>query len=202
MSASEPAAPAPENMAVGNIREPDNMRGILEMMSCPADRDQSGLNDVYVAYGSNLCPRRMRKRCADAHPLGMGELVGWRLKFAGGREGVLGIEPENGSTVPVACYEVSDADLKALDKCEGVRVEDDRQTGKYHKVFWTQEGRRYVAYIMNEERLAKAAPPTEKYRKFCENGVDSWGLNPAALMRALKEAKAAAASGGGGGEGR
>ena len=38
---------------------------------------------LYFAYGSNLDPARMRRRCATATPVGPAMLGGWRLAFGG-----------------------------------------------------------------------------------------------------------------------
>ena len=74
----------------------------------------------YLAYGSNLNVKQMVLRCPDAKPLGTGEIAGYRLLFKGSKSGAyLTIEPQEGAKVPVAVWEVSEADEKKLDRYEG-----------------------------------------------------------------------------------
>lgn len=62
----------------------------------------------YIAYGSNLNIRQMRRRCPSARIIGTAELHGYELLFKGSRTGsYLTIEKKEGSTVPVAAWEVT-----------------------------------------------------------------------------------------------
>lgn len=76
----------------------------------------------YFAYGSNLDPVQMRRRCPRSTPLGRATLRQHRLVFPrpcahwGG--GVAGIEPHEPSNVEGVLYHLTDADLAALDACE------------------------------------------------------------------------------------
>ena len=69
----------------------------------------------YIAYGSNLNIPQMRYRCPDARVIGTANLDGWELLFKGSKTGsYLTVEPKTGSTVPVAVWEVSEADEQNL----------------------------------------------------------------------------------------
>ena len=70
----------------------------------------------YLAYGSNLNKEQMAHRCPDAVPVGTTVLEGQKLVF---RRGFLTIEPEDGSSVPVGVWRISNDDEKALDRYEG-----------------------------------------------------------------------------------
>jgi gamma-glutamylcyclotransferase (GGCT)/AIG2-like uncharacterized protein YtfP len=78
---------------------------------------------LYFAYGSNLDPDQMRARCPDSRVVGLAELPDHRLTFPlyserwGG--GTAGLAHAHGSSVWGALYELSDADLAALDAFEG-----------------------------------------------------------------------------------
>ena len=77
---------------------------------------------LYAAYGSNMDPAQMQSRCPYSPFAGTGWLPGWRLTFGGedlGWEGALAtVVPDDGSTVFVALYDITDADRIALDKWE------------------------------------------------------------------------------------
>ena len=75
----------------------------------------------YFAYGSNMHPEQMARRCASARLLGCAQLPDHRLAFT--REsvrnypgsGVADVVAARGHAVWGALYEVSAADLAALD---------------------------------------------------------------------------------------
>ena len=81
----------------------------------------------YFAYGSNLEPVQMKRRCPSHRVVGRATLPGHRLVFpvrSGGDwgGGVAGIEPCDApdATVHGVLFEVDDADLAALDRYEAV----------------------------------------------------------------------------------
>jgi hypothetical protein len=77
---------------------------------------------LYAAYGSNLDPAQMLRRCPHSPFAGTGWLPDWRLTFGGeelGWEGALvTIVEEPGSAVFVGLYDITPADRIALDKWE------------------------------------------------------------------------------------
>lgn len=78
---------------------------------------------IYAAYGSNMDPEQMLKRCPHSPVYGTGWLEGWRLTFAGddiGWEGPLAtVVEEPRSRVFVVLYDVSAEDELSLDRWEG-----------------------------------------------------------------------------------
>ena len=56
----------------------------------------------YLAYGSNLNLEQMSNRCPNAKPVGVGLLEDYRLIF----RNYLTIEPQKGSVVPFAVWEI------------------------------------------------------------------------------------------------
>ena len=80
----------------------------------------------YFAYGSNMDPVQMRERAPGARALGPARLGGWRLTFTrdspawGG--GVAHVEPDDTDEVWGVLWDVTPADLEALDSYEGVAV--------------------------------------------------------------------------------
>ena len=74
----------------------------------------------YIAYGSNLNVGQMRMRCPGARIIGTSVVEGYRLLFKGSRTGsYLTIEPQEGASVPVAAWAVTEEDEEALDRYEG-----------------------------------------------------------------------------------
>ena len=84
--------------------------------------DKLGVMDRYFAYGSNLDPAQMARRCPDSRFLCRADLPDYRLCYPrpsdtwGG--GVAGVEAMPDAAVEGVVYEVSERDLAALDRCE------------------------------------------------------------------------------------
>lgn len=81
---------------------------------------------MYAAYGSNLDPAQMARRCPHSPQRGFGWLIGWRLTFGGeemGWEGALATLTEDvDSQVFVALYDLAERDEQALDRWEGLAL--------------------------------------------------------------------------------
>ena len=97
---------------------------------------------LYAAYGSNMDPEQMLRRCPSSPHTGTGWIRGWRLTFGAeeyGWEGAMAtlvpddlaaVSPaENDSPgVFVALYDLTEADERALDAWEGA------DSGLYRRV--------------------------------------------------------------------
>lgn len=140
----------------------------------------------YIAYGSNLNIRQMQARCPGARMVGTSEVEGYRLMFKGSMTGsYLTIEPEDGCSVPVGVWEVTDTDEQALDHYEGfpnfyykkefVLPIKGIESGKVrrHAVF---------VYIMHEERLFGI--PSREYMRTCTRGYLDFGFDIETLTKA------------------
>ena len=140
----------------------------------------------YIAYGSNLNVRQMHLRCPSATVLGTANLRGWELLFKGSKTGsYLTIEKCEGGTVPVAIWEVTEQDEKALDRYEG-----------YPNFYYKKEirvqyrgirtGRRRTVnafvYIMHEDR--PIGVPSDFYMRTCLEGYDSFRFDRRILIAA------------------
>lgn len=148
----------------------------------------------YIAYGSNLNIPQMRFRCPDARIIGTANLDGWELLFKGSKTGsYLTIEQKAGSTVPVAVWEVSEADERNLDRYEGFPT-------FYYKseLNLTIKGiksgklrnRRVFVYIMHEDR--PIGKPSHYYLSTCIDGYKSFGFDLDILADAYDKSKEAA----------
>jgi hypothetical protein len=92
---------------------------------------------LYAAYGSNMDPAQMVRRCPSSPFLGTGWIRGWRLTFGAeeyGWEGALATLVPDGAPeqlhpgVFVALYDLTEADESALDAWEGA------DSGLYRRV--------------------------------------------------------------------
>lgn len=142
---------------------------------------------LYLAYGSNLNVRQMRCRCPGAKIIGTAAIRNYELLFKGSRSGsYLTIEKKRGGKVPVAVWEVSAENERALDHYEGfptfyykkemeidVKLNDD-----------TIERRAAFVYIMHEER--SLGMPSESYMDICREGYEEFEFDEKFLRAALE----------------
>ena len=142
----------------------------------------------YIAYGSNLNIRQMRMRCPGARIIGTSVIPDYELLFKGSKTGsYLTIEPQAGASVPVAAWEVNEADEAALDRYEGfpdfyykaemVLPIKGIRTGKVRR-------RRVFVYIMHEER--SLGLPSAHYVAVCREGYDAFGFGQRYLTDAIQ----------------
>ncbi|WP_028515222.1 gamma-glutamylcyclotransferase family protein [Ruminococcus flavefaciens] len=137
------------------------------------------MNKYYLAYGSNLNVRQMRYRCPEARIVGISVIKNYELLYKGSKTGAyLTIEKKKGSLVPIAVWEVSDADESRLDIYEGFPdfyyKKNVRLPVKLIRNSKTKELDAFV-YIMHEER--KLGVPTTSYIRTCEEGYRNFGFD-------------------------
>lgn len=141
----------------------------------------------YLAYGSNLNMEQMKTRCPGARVIGTAELRNYVLLFKGSRSGsYLTIEKKHGGKVPVAVWEVSTENEKALDRYEGY------PSLYYKKEFpininrfdGTEERRTVFIYIMHEN--CPIGIPAQGYVNICREGYRDFGFNEKFLDAAIK----------------
>ncbi len=136
---------------------------------------------LYAAYGSNLNLAQMKRRCPTAKLVGTGEIKDYELQFKGSPQGAFAtVAPKQGSSVPVAVWELKPADERALDCYEGY-------PSHYFKsdVPVSIDGRdkSVMAYIMNL-RMGFGLP-SEHYYKTVSDGYNDCGLDRATLKEAV-----------------
>ena len=145
----------------------------------------------YIAYGSNLNVGQMRMRCPGARIIGTSVVEGYRLLFKGSKTGsYLTIEPQEGASVPVAAWAVTEEDEAALDRYEGfpsfyykkemeLPIKGIR-TGKVRR-------RKVFVYIMHEDR--PLGLPSEFYMETCMEGYRRFGFDEAFLEQAYADSR-------------
>jgi gamma-glutamylcyclotransferase (GGCT)/AIG2-like uncharacterized protein YtfP len=130
----------------------------------------------YFAYGSNLNHRQMLERCPDNHLIFTATLQNYKLVFAGWsrqwRGGQASIKPFRGDKVLGAIYEISERDLRRLDKYEGYPDTYDRlKITVYRDTGEPVEAITYIKLSQSEE-----TKPSPEYLATIKQGYRDWGL--------------------------
>jgi len=76
------------------------------------------MQHLYFAYGSNMNIEQMNQRCPTAKKYANGIIQGWKMII--NSKGVATIIRQNNSVVEGVIWIVFDADIKELDKREGI----------------------------------------------------------------------------------
>ena len=143
---------------------------------------------LYFAYGSNLDPLQMARRCPSARVVCLATLTGHRLTFprpcASWDGGVAGIEPCDGAhCVECVVYDLCDDDVAALDRYEGVAEGD---YTRRQVTVTTSDGRRLevLTYFANPHEQGPCAP-SSRYLGALIRGARHHGL-PSTYIAALE----------------
>ncbi len=142
---------------------------------------------LYFAYGSNLDPAQMRRRCPTSAPVGPATLDGWRLAFGGhsrtwgGPVATLVEDPDD--RVAGVIYAVPAAEMAKLDRCEG-----HPSCYRRHLLAVTDdEGRRRRAHVYILP-VAEEVPPTPGYLDVLRRAYRRLGFDRASLIAAVEAA--------------
>ena len=133
---------------------------------------------LYFAYGSNMHPGQMQKRCPGCTVVATARLRDHRLAFTRpwapwGGGGVADIQPEAGSVVEGVVWEITEAHRDALDNYE----EYPRAYTRKDVVVETFDGRTLTvfAYVA---RPAGTHRPRRRYLRQLIEGAREHGLTP------------------------
>ena len=143
---------------------------------------------IYLAYGSNMSLQQMYHRCPDAEPIGKGFIKEWRLMFKGSQSGNYAtIEKEEGCTVPVVAWAISELDEERLDRYEGWPHFYVKETVEFDYI-GDRPGRRVkgegMVYIMPPENSTLGLP-SQRYFDVLVEGYHRFGLDLNILYEAL-----------------
>ncbi len=133
---------------------------------------------LYFAYGSNMHPGQMRKRCPGCVFVAAARLRDHRLGFsrlwaAWGGGGVADIQPTPGSVVEGVVWEITEAHREALDEYEEYPMAYTRKD----VVVETFDGGtlRAFAYVA---RPGGTYRPSRRYHRQIVEGARAHGLSP------------------------
>jgi cation transport regulator ChaC len=130
----------------------------------------------YFAYASNLNRKQMSQRCPNSKPKFIATLPNYKLIFTGWsrqwRGGTASIKPLRGEKVIGAVYEISEADLKVLDKHEGYPTTYNR----LNVTVWSDTGDpvETVTYIKVEQ--SPETRPSQEYLSAIQQGYRDWQI--------------------------
>ena len=130
----------------------------------------------YFAYASNLSRKQMAERCPAAKPKLIAKLPHYRLVFAGwsrkSRGGYATIRQATGNVVVGALYEISEHDLRLLDKHEDYPMTYDHLKVKVV----TEDGDfvEAVTYIRTDQ--AEETKPSPEYLAIIRQGYRDWDI--------------------------
>ncbi len=144
----------------------------------------------YLAYGSNLNLRQMKRRCPDAELVGTTELQDYRLMFKGSKTGsYLTVEKAKGYKVPLGVWLVSEHDLARLDVYEGYPAFYYRKRINIlvEETNATQAKCEAIIYIMHEER--ELGVPSRQYVETCVEGYNDFDFDIKYLIDAFNYSK-------------
>ena len=130
----------------------------------------------YFAYGSNMSEERIRENCKNPKFVDIGYIKdykfvydGYSIRWGGA---VANIIPKKGEIVWGVIYEISEDDLKALDRQEGYPKTYDR---KEITVFCVNKNIEIKAYVYLREG-EPAGKPAKEYVDTCVKGAKEHGI--------------------------
>ena len=130
----------------------------------------------YFAYGSNLSKKQMKERCPDSKPMFVATLPNYKLVFVGWarrwRGGVAGIKPFRGEKVLGAIYELSERDLRRLDKYEGYPDSYNR----LNVTVFDENGKPVEAVTYIKSGQLEETQPSMEYLSVMQQGCKDWGI--------------------------
>lgn len=131
----------------------------------------------YFAYASNLSRKQMKERCPNSRPKFKAVLPNYKLIFSGwsrqSRGGKASIKPFQGDKVNGAVYDISERDLRLLDRYESYPEVYDH----LNVLVITEDGEaiKAVTYIMRKQ--SEESQPSREYLSVIQQGYRDWGIN-------------------------
>lgn len=136
----------------------------------------------YFAYASNLNRKQMAEHAPDSKPKFIATLPNFKLTFTArsGRQGAAtgmtphtaSITPHRGEKVLGAVYEISEKDLKRLDRYEDYPTVYDRRK----VTVWTEtnEPIEAITYIKTDQ--SRETKPSPEYLAIIQQGYRDWQI--------------------------
>ena len=127
----------------------------------------------YFAYGSNLSRAQMKERCPGSKPLFPATLpnyklviTGWSRKWMGGTATV---QRSNGDKVRGGVYEVSEPDLRKLDRYE---------TGyaRQNVTVFDEDSEAHEVVTLIKTGQVEVSKPSAFYGEVIRRGYKDWGI--------------------------
>jgi gamma-glutamylcyclotransferase len=130
----------------------------------------------YFAYGSNLSKKQMRERCPESKPGLIAVLPNYKLVFTDWSRqwhgGVATIKRFSGEKVLGAVYEITESDLRRLDRYEGYP----RSYRRIKVIVFDDNNQPIEAMTYIKAGQLKEAPPSKEYLAVIQQGYRDWGI--------------------------
>ena len=130
----------------------------------------------YFAYASNLNRKQMAERCPGSKPLFSAMLPNYKLIFTGWsrqwKGSVASIKPVKGEKVTGAVYDISDTNLKQLDKYEGYPA----NYNHLKVTVWTDDGDPVEAITFIKTEQSQETRPSPEYLKSITQAYKEWDI--------------------------
>ncbi len=138
---------------------------------------------LYFAYGSNMERHHMKQRCRSAKFVAAARLQDHELNFTGTSTmwggGVADLNATKGKVVEGVLWEISEADLKALDEYEGYPKLYVRRNVEVEAF----DGRKLEAFAYFMVRPGTYKAPSRRYLRLLVSGAEEHGLSDEYVMR-------------------
>ncbi len=135
---------------------------------------------LYIAYGSNLNIEGMSHRCPGAVISGTAILKNYELLFRSHAN----VEPKEGSSVPVAVWEIQPQNENSLDWYEGYPSYYGKETVEVEL-----DGRPVSAMVYTMKPGRQPALPHKGYLSIIKEGYEAFGFDMAVLDKALERTR-------------
>jgi len=130
----------------------------------------------YFAYGSNLNKKQMLERCPESKPRFIATLPNYKLIFVGWsrqwRGGAASIKAFKGEKVLGAIYELTDRDLRRLDRYEGCPGSSNR----LNVIAFSDNNEPVEAVTYIKAGQAEETQPSPAYLSIMREGCKDWGI--------------------------
>ena len=130
-----------------------------------------GANTIYFAYGSNMCPEQMARRCPGGQALGQAELRDWR--FLINTRTYATIEARPGAATHGVLWSLTPGHITELDHYEAVAE------GMYFKkTLIVQRADRPVEALVYIDPVCELGQPKPDYIRTILDGAAHFALPP------------------------
>lgn len=130
----------------------------------------------YFAYASNLNKKQMKERIPNSKPLFTATLPNYQLIFTGWSRmlqgGSASIKLSRGNKVIGAIYEVSEQDIRQLDRYEGL-------PNNYMRIditVYDEAGNQTKAFTYIKKGKLEETKPSQRYLQIIQKGYKDWRL--------------------------
>ncbi|TPK61661.1 gamma-glutamylcyclotransferase [Mesorhizobium sp. B2-4-19] len=137
---------------------------------------------LVFGYGSNMDDGQMDTRCPNREKIGIAVLRNYRLCFPRLSQnrgcGVSSVEPAAGGEVWGVVHRLNEADLRSLDKSEGLRPGRGAEANGYNRISITVELKGSLIEVQTYIAVATKNPPAPniQYLTHIRNGAQQHNL--------------------------